>query len=617
MPSTTDRRQFLKGAAAAGAASVLAADSALGGRRRRAPTADVLVVGGSVLTMDRRFRVAEAVALRRGKVLAVGRTRDLRRLATRRTEVIHAKGGTVLPGINDSHLHLSSYSLNLPPLSADVDTATMDQLVAVVRDAVADAGPGDSWVRGRGWNENRLPKAPTRMELDPVSGEHPVILSAFDGHAVAVNTKALALAGITRDSEPPPGGVIERDAAGEPTGVLREGAQGLVRAVVPAFTPDEIRRGLETGVEVLHAKGVTSLTDPGIPLETLALMAELSRGGRLPLRINVLLSAGPSVASAGKVLDDYSPLSAVDARLLRVAGMKIYADGIPTAAQTAWLKQPYVDGRNGSLTVAGATIAEQLATLEGIVALAHRAGMQIGTHATGDATIDAVVAAYVKTMRAHRRKDPRHYVIHGDLTPAATLRAMARHDIGVNMNATIKFVLGRTLDGVIGPERTDYQWPYRSALRAGVRVSSASDAPVTDPSWQQGIASAMLRRGQFGGIAGTAERIGLRAALRTYTSTPAWQDRAEDWKGTVQPGKAADLVVLSGDVLETRPAKLTDLDVEATIVAGKVVYDRRDSRQAALASVGLSRSGHARARACLHAGGCCCTMTRDILAGRL
>jgi predicted amidohydrolase YtcJ len=252
-----------------------------------------------------------------------------------------------------------------------------------------------------------------------------------------------------------------------------------------------------------------------------------------------------------------------------------------------------------------------------MVALAHRAGLQIGTHATGDATIDAVVAAYLKAMRAHRRRDPRHYVIHGDLTPLKTLRRMARHDIGVNMNATIKYVLGRTLDGIIGPERTDYQWPYRSALRAGVRVSSASDAPVTDPSWQQGISSAMLRRGQFGGVAGTAERIGLRAALRTYTSTPAWQDHAEDWKGTLRPGKAADVVVLSGDVLETRPAKLTDLDVVTTIVAGKVVYDRKDSRGAAVASAALSRSGHARARACLHAGGCCCTMTRDIMAGRV
>jgi predicted amidohydrolase YtcJ len=617
LPSTTDRRQFLKGAAAAGALAVLPAADAAAGRRRRSATADLLVVGGSVLTMDRRFRVAEAVAIRRGEILEVGRTRDLRRLADRRTQIVDAKGGTVLPGINDSHLHASSYSLNLPPLSVNVDTGTMDELVAVVREAVTASGPGTSWVRGGGWNENRLPKAPTRAELDPVSGEHPVILTSFDAHAVAVNSKALTLAGITRDTQPPPGGVIEKDASGEPTGVLREGAQGLVRRVVPPFTSDEIEKGLLSGIDLLHAFGITSLTDPGIGLDTLALLSRLSRNDKLPMRINVLLSAGPSVASATKLLAGYKPSRGVDDRLLRVAGMKIFGDGIPTAAQTAWLKEPYLDGRNGSLTVDGASIAEQLATLNGIIAVAHKAGMQIGTHATGDATIDAVVAGYLKAMRAHRRRDPRHYVIHGDLTPKATLKKMAKHDIGVNMNATIKFVLGRTLDGVLGPERTDYQWPYRSALQAGVRVSSASDAPVTDPNWLQGVSSAILRRGQFGGVAGTAERIGLRDALHTYTSTPAWQDRAEDWKGTLEPGKAADVVVVSGDVRETDPAKLTDLEIETTILAGKVVYEKNDSSKATLAALGLQRSRHDRARTCLHAGGCCCTMTRDIMAGNV
>jgi predicted amidohydrolase YtcJ len=485
-----------------------------------------------------------------------------------------------------------------------------------VREAASTAAAG-AFVRGGGWNENRIGRAPTRADLDPVSGDHPVILTSFDAHAVAVNTKVLQLAGITRDTVPPPGGVIEKDAAGEPTGVLREGAAGLARRVVPPFTPAEIERGLLGGIDVLHARGITSVTDPGIGLDTLALMARLARDGKLSMRTTVLLSAGSSLATAKKMLEGYRPLRGIDDRVLRVAGMKVFGDGIPTAAQTAWLKQPYLDGRNGSLTVDGATVAEQVATLEGMIALAHRAGMQVGTHATGDATIDAVVGAYLKAMRAHRRRDPRHYVIHGDLTPKATLRTMAANGIGVNMNAMIKFILGRTLDGVLGPERTDYQWPYRSALDAGVRVSSASDAPVSDPDWLQGVSSAMLRAGQFGGVAGTAERIGLHEALRTYTSTPAWQDRAETWKGTLEPGRAADLVVLGGDVRETPASKLTDLEVSATVVGGKVVYDRRDSAKARLAAVGLSRSGQERARACLHAGGCCCTLTEQILAGQV
>lgn len=622
MSTAFDRRAFVKGATAFAAAGLLPAGDALAARRgaprRRPRAADMLIVNASVLTLDRRFGVAEAIALRDGAVLATGRTLDLRRLATRRTQVIDARGGTVMPGINDSHLHFSRFGVALPPATVPVDTATIDELVAAVRDAASAAGPGASWIRGSGYNENRIGRAPTRHDLDAISGEHPVILSSFDYHAVAVNTNVLQLAGITRDTVPPPGGVIEKDAAGEPTGVLREGAAGLARAVVPPFTRDELVASFAAGLDQLHALGITSVTDPGIDLATLALMRELSRAGRLPMRVTALLSAGTSLGSARRMLADYRPLRGVDPRMLRVAGMKVYADGIPTAAQTAWLKQPYLDGRNGSLTVAGRDLREQLATLESIIRLAHRSGMQIGTHATGDATIDAVVAAYLKAMRAHRRSDPRHYVIHGDLTPGETLCTMARHGIGANMNATIKYVLGRTLDGVLGRERTDHQWPYRSALDAGVRVSSASDAPVTPPDWRTGVSGAVLRRGQFGGVAGEAERITLREAIRTYTSTPAWQDRAERWKGTLEPGYAADLVVLDGDILATRPARVTELGVTATIVAGRVVHERRRSAAAATAAARLpAYSSAERARACLGGGRCCCTLAREMLAGHV
>ncbi|WP_210493141.1 amidohydrolase [Patulibacter sp. SYSU D01012] len=620
MPSTLDRRRFVAGAAAVAAGGLLPADAAAarGPRRERLRSADLLVVNGRVLTLDRGFRVHEAVAVRDGVVLATGRTRDLRRLATRRTRIVDARGGTVMPGINDSHLHFSAFGLAMPPTTAAVDTATIPELQAAVRAAAEAAGPGGAWVRGSGWNENRIGRAPTRQELDAVSGEHPVILSSFDYHAVAVNTRALQLAGVTRDTVAPPGAVIEKDAAGEPTGVLREGAAGLVRAVVPPFTREETQRGVLAGLDALHALGITSLTDPGIDEATVALLRRMSRAGRLPVRLNVLLSAGSSLATARAALDAHRPVRGADERLFRVAGMKVFADGIPTAARTAWLSKPYLDGSNGALTVAGASPAEQVATLEAIIALAHRRGLQIGTHATGDAAIDAVVGAYVKAMRAHRRRDPRHYVIHADLTPQATLRRMARHDIGANMNASVKTLLGRTLDGVIGPERTDYQWPYRSALDAGVRVSSASDAPVTPPDWRQGIEGAVLRRGQFGGVAGEAERITLREAIRTYTSTPAWQDRAEGWKGRLVPGHVADVVVLGDDVLAARPDRITDIDVTTTIVAGAVVHERRGSARADAARTRLARaSGQAHARACLEAGGCCCTLSKEIVAGRV
>jgi predicted amidohydrolase YtcJ len=603
-----NRRQVLRGAAAAAAGVTTAGALPAGAAQAHRGSADLIVHNGRVLVMDRHFRSAEAVAVRDGRVIAVGRNRDIRRLAGRRTELLDAGGGTVLPGVNDSHLHLNAFGLDFPPFTYNVDTATIDELVTVVQTAVAEATAPDAWIRGQGWNDNRLPRPPRASDLDPVTGEHPVILTDFSGHAVAVNSIVLRLAGVTRDTVPPPGGVIEKDAAGEPTGVLRETAQGLVRGFVPPFTRDEVSQGIDTGIDLLHAQGITSVTEPGIDLATLALYAEKARSGALGVRLNALLRGGTAPQQLRDVLAAYEPPTGVDPRVLRVAGVKLFADGIPTAAKTAWLHEPYLDGSNGSLVIDGATVEEQVANLHELIEIAVDAGFQVGTHATGDATIDAVVAGYLAAMgRRWRRTDLRHYVIHADLTPRPTLRTMARHDIGANMNATIKFLLGRTLDPVLGPERTDYQWPYRTALDLGVRVSSASDAPVTGPSWQQGVMAAALREGMFGGVAGEAERITVPEGLITYTRTPAWQDHAERWKGTLEEGRVADICVVGGDVLDVHPRELVELPVTATVLAGEVVYERSSG-----AGQPVAAGGHERGLACLSEGDCCCRLAEAI-----
>lgn len=605
-----DRRQLLRGAAAVAAGTAAAGVLPGGAAQAGGGSADLIIHNGRILVLDERFRTAEAVAIRAGRVLAVGRERDIRRLAGRRTRVLDAGGGTVLPGINDSHVHLNSLGLNFPPFSYNVDTATIDELVAIVAGAVAAAPSAGTWIRGQGWNDNRLPRPPRRSDLDPVSGDHPVILTDFSFHAVAVNSVALRLAGITRDTVPPPGGVIEKDADGEPTGVLRETAQGLVRAVVPAYTLDEVARSIDTGVGLLHAQGVTSVTDPGINLATLGIYADKARGAALGVRVTALLTGGTAPQHLRDILSAYRPLRRVDPRVLRVAGVKLFADGIPTAARTAWLHEPYLDGSNGSLVVDGATVEAQVANLHEMIRIAVRAGFQVGTHATGDATIDAVVAGYLKAMgRDWRRADLRHYVIHADLAPRATLRTMARHDIGANMNATIKYLLGRTLDPVLGPARTDHQWPYRTALDVGVRVTSASDAPVTFPNWLQGVMAAALREGMFGGVAGEAERITVREALATYTRTSAWQDHAGGWKGTLAPGMVADVCVVGGDVLGVDPHELINLPVTTTMVGGRVVYERSGTTRVTAAAASPEHG-----RACLAAGKCCCRLAEEIRA---
>lgn len=622
MRDELNRRQFLKGAAATTVALAPASQAlAKRGRRPHLKTADLIVHNGKVHTMRGRFVATEAVAIADGRVLATGRTKELRRFADRHTDWFDAGGGTVLPGINDSHLHLNGYGLSLPPFAIDVDTATIDELVARVADAVANADPG-AWIRGRDWNDNRLPRAPTKQDLDPVSPNNPVILTDFSNHAVAVNSVVLQLAGITRDTAPPPGGIIEKGPDGEPNGVFRETAQALVRSVVPPFTPEEVSAALDNAIEIIHTQGITSITEPGIGLDTLRLYADREKAGDLPVRLTALLTGGNSPASVQQMLDSYEPIKGLDPLNLQVAGIKIYADGIPTAAKTAWMHEPYLDGTNGSLVIVGADDAERVANLHDMFERVHRAGFQIGTHATGDATIDAVVAGYLLAQSSKRRKDPRHYVIHADFTPPQTLRTMAKNDFGANMNATIKYLLGRTLDPIIGPERTDYQWPYRTALDADVRVSSASDAPVTFPSWLQGVQAAMLREGLFGGVAGEEERITLPEALHTYTSTPAWQDFAERKKGTLTKGQVGDLCIVGEDLRKVDPHDLVDVPVEATVFGGEVVYDRRPGGRkakaaAASATAALARANQGHGKRCYEGGKCCCTMTEEIRNGHV
>jgi predicted amidohydrolase YtcJ len=444
-----------------------------------------------------------------------------------------------------------------------------------------------------------------------------VVLNDFSYHACVVNSLVLQMAGITRHTVPPPGGVIERGPDGEPTGVLRETARDLLLNVVPPFTTDEVSAAIDASLSVLHAQGITSVTDPGIDLDVLALYEQKACNGTLPVRVTTLLRAGRSPEALRRVLATYRPLEGLDPLQLRVAGVKIWADGIPTAARTAWLHQPYDDGSYGSLTVDGDTTAAQMANLHEMIRLAHDHGHQVGIHATGDATIDAVVAGYLLALDAQPRPHPRHYVIHADLTSRATLTAMAGREIGANMNATIKYLLGRTLDPVLGPERTDYQWPYRSALDLGVRVSSGSDAPVTFPSFLQGVMGAMLREGRFGGVAGEEERISLHEALRTYTSAPAWQDGAEHTKGILQPGYVGDLCVLDEDLDGVDPHDFVEVPVNATVVGGTVVHERAGSRLARPATLAFKQEGHgvgAGLRAYL-AGGCCCLLAERLRAG--
>ncbi|GAA4431013.1 amidohydrolase [Georgenia halophila] len=562
--------------------------------------ADLLLFNGNVLTMSGPFAPADAIAIKDGVVVATGDMRELRRFTNSRTETVNLEGRTVIPGVNDAHLHAMGFGTSQPPLTLDLSREAVSS-IAEIRELVArsvqEKGPGQ-WVRGRGWDQGYLAEGryPTRHDVDDVSPDNPVALEEWSGHALWVNSRALELAGITRDTVPPLGGEIVKDGDGEPTGLLLEGAARLVQAVVPPFTEEEKRQALRISVGLMHQNGITSVTEPGTSLGSVGLYRDMLHAGDIRQRFTIMLAAS-GADDLRETLVDARQLE-TDADWLNVSQVKIYGDGVPTQAKTAWVSEPYVGGGYGGLTLPGSSVEEQLATLDEWVMTAHELGFQVGTHATGDRTISAAVDAYLGAAAAHGDRGLRHYVIHGDLTTPEDLRRMADAGFGLSFNPQIKRSLAHQLVDVIGRERANYQWPYRSALDAGVSVGSASDSPVVGaPNFREGITAMLTRRSlATGEVFGAEERIGLEEALATYTTAGAWQDHAEDWKGTLAEGMAADLCVLDGDLLGTPPEEIVDLPVGMTVVGGDVVYDASSdapapTSTAAAAASGLGASG--------------------------
>ncbi|WP_416974170.1 amidohydrolase [Streptomyces sp. 4F14] len=558
----------------------------------------LILTGGQVLTVDRAFSVAEGVAVRGRDIVAVGSDAEMRALAGPRTRVVELNGRTVLPGINDSHLHGAAYGMTKPPFALDVGHPAVGSIAAIAAlvGGAACAVPPGQWIVGLGWDPGCLKECladprrfPHRRDLDAVAPEHPVCLTDFSSHTVWLNTAALRRCGIDADTVPPPGGVIDTGSDGEPTGILREAAQQLALAALPSPTIAQRRHAIQTVIRELHSRGITSYTEPGLgpggtetfygglSTDNLTAYTELAAEGLLHARVNVLLlpaAMGGSAEELRRGLGESTLPGSTDPRRLRVIGVKIFADGIPPN-RTSWMNEPYPGGGHGSLCVHGDTPALQVEELREMIGIAHEAGFQLGVHVTGDRGIDTVVDALIAANATAPRPDARHYVIHGTFAGPGSLAKLAAHGYGINMNPTIMWTTADTMDAMVGPGPSARQWPVRSAVEAGVRLCASSDAPVTEPDWRQGVAHMMLRESRGGGrVCGAEQRVPLVEALRAYTATAAWQDFADDWKGTIEPGKVADLCVLDRPLLSADPHDIPDAQVDLTVFDGEVIHER-------------------------------------------
>lgn len=562
---------------------------------------DLVIINGKVVTVDRDFRIKQAVAVKDGKILAVGSDDEIKPFIASGTRVLNLRGKTVLPGINDSHCHPGSFGAYRPPMALDVgktQAESIREIVALIAEHAESQPPG-AWIIGRGWDlgnlaENRADpdRWPTRGDLDPVSPHHPVALVDFSGHNMWANSLALAEAGITDLGPEVEGGEIKRHPEnGRPTGMLVEwGARGLVDKVIPLFTRAEKKQAFLAAIAEFNSQGITSLTDAALgpagetiargmwSSECLNIYDEMSRAGELNIRVNILLLLGQDgcVRLQDMIvgLAKWEPPQGLDPDWVRLSGVKIFADGLPIT-KTAWMHEDYLGGGRGELVIPGETETDRLSELQAIIRYAHDRGYQVGVHATGDAAIDATVAGFVQSLADRPGNDPRHYIIHGDFISSSTAHTLATHNLGLSMQPSIMSLIADQEEGIVGRERAAYEWPMRTVLDAGVNLAASSDAPVIYPNWREGIQSAVLREAQGSGrVSGPDQCITVPEAIRMYTINGAWLDKMEKVKGSVETGKLADFCVLGEDILTVDSHEIGQIPVLMTIVGGKIVYDK-------------------------------------------
>lgn len=548
---------------------------------------DMIIINGKIMTVDKDFSYAEAVAVKDGKIVAVGATREIEALKGKSTKVLDLKGNMLLPGINDSHLHLPDLVTGNPPYQLDLSypgVKSIQDMRVMIREAITTL-PEGSWIIGRGWNQGYIDELladPNRQlnktDFDDISPNNPVYLVEYSYHNFVVNSKTLELAGITKDTPNPEGGIIVKDPkTGEPTGFIQEKAFGLIEAVKPPLTREEMKTALVNNVKYLTELGVTSVTTASETPNIINLLSEIAARDEYPVRVSVLLLWGEYGGLGGTLADFQKAMQYVGTTTnfgndrLRVAGVKIFADGIPPS-MTAWSYEPYADGSYGSLVTSGDTDEARQQNLFDMIRFCHDQGYQIGVHASGDRAMAVTVEAFVEAQKANPW-DARHYTVHGDWVPVETMKLMAANNIGHTTQTAIKYDIADDMTRQVGEKRSGEQWPLKQMVDLGVKVANSSDAPVVPPDWRVGLQSSMLREGKAtGNVSGPHQRLSLEEGIRSYTIVPAWLDHAEDVKGSVEDGKYADFCIIGADLTTVDPHKIMEVPILMTIMDGKVVY---------------------------------------------
>lgn len=553
-----------------GLIAALALAAACGGGRP-AERADLILTGGTVRTMDAARPRAEALAVAGGKVLFVGDAKSALRYRDDRTRVVVLGGRMVLPAFQDSHIHLVAGGLELLACNL-AGLGTKEAVYARIR-GYAAAHPELAWIVGGGWDLPLFPRAdPRKEDLDALVPDRPAVMDSADGHSAWANSRALALAGVTKDTPDPFGGRIERDPkSGEPTGTLRESAAGLVERLVPEPRPEDLIKGLRAGLEAANRFGIASIIEASAGPDLLDAYAALDRGGELTVRVLASLHVDPK-----RGVGEAARLAALRRRYagtrLKATAAKIFADGV-MEPETAALLEPYLD-RPGDR---GTPLLEPEA-FDRLATALDRAGFQIHVHAIGDRAVRMSLDAFAAAGRANGFRDMRHHIAHLELVDPADIPRFRRLGAAANFQAlwayADPYITDLTLP-ILGPARSRWLYPIGSVAATGAVVVGGSDWSVSSMNPLEAIEVALTRRGPDdppGPAWIPEERVGLETMLRAYTVNGAWLSGDERTRGVLAPGRAADLIVLDRDLYAVPVQGISEARVLWTLLDGRTVF---------------------------------------------
>ncbi|HEX6802102.1 MAG TPA: amidohydrolase family protein [Terriglobales bacterium] len=549
------------------------------------PKADAIYVHANIYTgvagtsSFHEVERAEAMAIKDGRILAVGKELDLLKFKGPQTATIDLKGHFVMPGFNDAHMHLTEAGFK--KLTVDLTgVKSLDEFRERIRKRVETAEPTE-WIQGSGWDETLWPvkELPTRWDIDEVTTDHPVYLERIDGHVAVANTLALKLAHVTLASKDPEGGEIGRDASGQPNGILRETAKNLVASVIPPPTADKRRQAIEAALQDIARAGVTSVqdfsrdADGSHNWEDFEIFEQLEREGKLTVRISEWLPFDDPLPT----LEEHRAAHPQSDPMLHTGMLKAFMDG-SLGSHTAAMLQPYADDPGNS----GLPRYEQ-AKLEEMSAERLKAGFQLGFHAIGDRAVQMALDAFAeaeKAAHAGGAKAPdgtenyRLRVEHAQVTNPMQVARFQELKVIASMQPSHLLTDMNWAEARLGRGRAAHSYAWAEFLNHGVTLAFGTDYPVEPVAPFRGLYAAVTRRSEDGKKQFyPAQKLSIEQALAAYTTGSAYAEFAEKDKGTLSPGKLADFVVLDRDLTAAAPEKIPGTRVLRTVVGGKTVYE--------------------------------------------